>query len=93
MRHPVTGDDVILDCGVEDTDGNEHEALRYPAHPRQPSRARSSPTRSSSSATTATCTWTPANFGQLSSTSCQHIVYRLWGESYFDAPKRFTFLW
>jgi signal peptidase I len=33
MRHPVTGEDVKLTCNVEDTNGNEHDALKDLEHP------------------------------------------------------------
>jgi signal peptidase I len=33
------------------------------------------------------------DFGQVDATTCQHVVYRLWGERFTDGKRRFTLLW
>lgn len=33
------------------------------------------------------------DFGQVDSATCEHIVYRLWGERFTDSSRRFTILW
>jgi signal peptidase I len=33
------------------------------------------------------------DFGQVDITTCQHIVFRLWGKSYTDSSRRNTILW
>ena len=33
------------------------------------------------------------DFGQVDASTCLHVVYRLWGESFTDASRRFTILW
>lgn len=33
------------------------------------------------------------DFGTVEESSCQHVVYRLWGDSFTDASRRFTILW
>jgi signal peptidase I len=33
------------------------------------------------------------DFGQVEESTCEHIVYRLWGEKFTDASRRFTILW
>ncbi len=33
------------------------------------------------------------DFGQVDMSTCEHIVYRLWGESYADSSRRNTILW
>lgn len=33
------------------------------------------------------------DFGQVDSSTCEHIVYRLWGERFSDSSRRFTILW
>ncbi len=93
MRHPVTGEDIVLDCGVEDTDGNEHEALRYNLHPEATLKTKVETDKIFLVSDNRHIHLDSRDFGQISATSCQHIVYRPWGETYFDARKRFTFLW
>lgn len=33
------------------------------------------------------------DFGLVDASTCQHIVFRLWGETFTDASRRFTILW
>lgn len=33
------------------------------------------------------------DFGQVDASTCEHIVFRLWGERYADGSRRFTILW
>lgn len=93
MRHPVTGEDVVLDCGVEDTDGNEHQVLRDREHPQATLKTKVENDKVFLVSDNRHLHLDSRDYGQLSPSSCQHIVYRLWGESYFDAKRRFTFLW
>jgi signal peptidase I len=93
MRHPTTGEDIILDCNIEDTDGNEHEALRYPSHPEATLKTKVEQDKIFLVSDNRHLHLDSRDFGQISGASCQHVVYRLWGETYFDAGRRFNFLW
>jgi signal peptidase I len=93
MRHPTTGEDVTLTCGVEDTDGNEHESLRDMAHPQATLKTKVEPNKFFLVSDNRHIHLDSRDFGQISTSTCQHIVYRLWGETYFDAKRRFTFIW
>jgi signal peptidase I len=33
------------------------------------------------------------DFGAVDAASCEHVVYRLWGEHFSDSSRRFTLLW
>jgi signal peptidase I len=33
------------------------------------------------------------DFGQVDASTCEHIVFRLWGEHYTDSSRRFTIIW
>jgi signal peptidase I len=33
------------------------------------------------------------DFGQIDASTCEHVVFRLWGEHYTDSSRRFTILW
>jgi signal peptidase I len=33
------------------------------------------------------------DFGQVDASTCEHIVFRLWGERYTDSSRRFTMIW
>ena len=93
MRHPTTGEDIVLDCNIEDTDGNEHEALRYLSHPEATLKTKVEGDKLFLVSDNRHLHLDSRDFGQISGSSCQHVVYRLWGETYFDAGRRFNFLW
>lgn len=33
------------------------------------------------------------DFGQVDASTCEHVVFRLWGEAFTDASRRFDILW
>lgn len=33
------------------------------------------------------------DFGQVDQSTCEHIVFRMWGEHYTDSSRRFTIIW
>jgi signal peptidase I len=33
------------------------------------------------------------DFGQVDGAACEHVVFRLWGESFGDSSHRFNVLW
>ncbi len=93
MRHPGTQEDVRLSCVVEDTYGNEHEAIRDLDHPQATSKSVVEAGKVYLVSDNRHWHLDSRDFGQVDPATCQHIVYRLWGESYFDASRRFNFLW
>jgi signal peptidase I len=93
LRNPTTGEDVVLECGVEDTDGNEHEVLRDMAHPQATLKTKVESDKVFLVSDNRHLHLDSRDYGQVTPSSCQHVVYRLWGETYFDAKRRFTFLW
>jgi signal peptidase I len=93
MRHPVTGEDVTLQCAAEDTDGNEHDALRDLGHQEAVQKSVVESGMIYLVSDNRHIHLDSRDFGQINPTTCQHIVFRLWGESYFDSHHRFNFLW
>jgi signal peptidase I len=93
VRHPVTQEDVRLDCVAEDTSGNEHEALRDLQHPEATAKTVVEAGKIYLISDNRHLHLDSRDFGQIDPATCQHIVFRLWGESWFDASQRFTFLW
>jgi len=93
VRHPTTQEDVKLDCGVEDTAGNEHKVLRDMQHPEPNVKTVVEAGKIYLISDDRHLHLDSRDFGQVDPATCQHIVYRLWGESWFDSSQRFTFLW
>jgi signal peptidase I len=93
LRHPSTQEDVALGCGVEDTAGNEHQVLRDFEHPGPTVKTVVEVGKIYLISDNRHLHLDSRDFGQIDPATCQHIVYRLWGESWFDSSQRFTFLW
>jgi signal peptidase I len=94
LHNPNTDQDVDLVCAVEDYGGSNFEALRAASQPE--------PT---TSATVESGLWylvsddrhvhlDSRDFGQVSGSTCQHVVFRFVSAAGFgDAKKRLTFVW
>jgi signal peptidase I len=93
MRHPVTGEDIKLKCGVEDTGGTEIEALSDPEHPLAVMRSKVETGKIYLVSDNRHIHLDSRDFGQVSPSTCQHITFRMWGQSYFDSSHRFNFIW
>ena len=93
MRHPVSGDDVTLQCAAEDTNGVEHDALRDLEHPQASVKSVVESGKVYLASDDRHIHLDSRDFGQVNPQTCQHIVYRLWGDSFFDSSHRFNFIW
>jgi signal peptidase I len=93
VAHPVTGNLMTLRCGVAETgawnfeyltsselSGGTHSALVEPGkvYLVSDNRVMHQDTR---------------DFGLVDASTCEHVVFRLWGERFTDASRRFTLLW
>jgi signal peptidase I len=93
VRHPATQEDVKIDCVYEDTSGNEHRVLRDLEHPEATMKSVVEAGKVYLISDNRHLHLDSRDFGQIDPSTCQHIVYRLWGDSWFDSAQRFTFLW
>lgn len=94
VPHPVTQNLVTMTCGYVETSAWSFEFLNAPEN---------------QSGGTHSATVEPGklylvsdnrfmhqdtrDFGQVDASTCLHVVYRLWGESFTDSSRRFTILW
>ncbi|MBX3229591.1 MAG: signal peptidase I [Labilithrix sp.] len=94
VPHPVTQNLVTLSCGVVETGAWSFEYLNAPEH-------MSGGTHSALVEAGKVYLVSDnrfmhqdsRDFGQVDETTCRHVVFRLWGESYTDSSRRFTVLW
>ncbi len=93
MRHPITQEDIELDCGFEDTNGNEHEVLRNVAHPEATIKSKVEIDKVYLVSDNRHIHLDSRDFGQIQASTCHHVVYRLWGDTWWDSKRRFTSLW
>jgi signal peptidase I len=93
VAHPVTENLVTMNCGVaetgawsfeyltsSDTIGGTHSALVEAGKVYLVSDNRLMHQDS-------------RDFGQVDASTCEHVVFRLWGERYTDGSRRFNVLW
>jgi signal peptidase I len=93
VPHPVTEELVTLSCGAaetgawtfeylvgRDSSGGDHSATVEPGRLYLVSDNRLMHQDS-------------RDFGQVDASTCEHVVFRLWGERYLDSSRRFNFLW
>jgi signal peptidase I len=93
VAHPITENLVTMDCGVVETGAWSYEYL---------SNRQMIGGNHSSLVETGKLYLVSDNrlmhqdsrdFGQVDESTCEHVVFRLWGERYSDSSRRFTVLW
>lgn len=93
LPHPVTRNLVKLTCGVAETGAFRFQYLTG----ERPSTTRSvtdvGPGKLYLVSDNRHLHQDSRDFGVVDAASCQHVVYRLWGEKYADDNRRFTLLW
>jgi signal peptidase I len=95
VRDPAKNEDVELYCGVEDYAGTSFSALRNGEHPEPPSKAATiEPGRWFLVSDDRHIHLDSRDYGQVESSTCQHILFRLVGPTGFsDAKSRLTVIW
>lgn len=93
VAHPVTGNLVTLSCAVAETGAWTFE---YLTHPERLTGTRSGIVEAGKVylvSDNRLMHEDSRDFGQIDASTCEHIVFRLWGERYTDASRRFEVLW
>ncbi len=95
MKVPATGQDIDLRCLRQEFAGTEIEFLYTNDHPEGATHAVVEPGRAFLLSDNRHLHLDSRDFGQVVTTTCQHVVYRLVGaEGWTGAPKRrLSFLW
>lgn len=94
LTHPSTGDDITLSCGVEDNGAWTYAMLRSSEHP-EPSHGVTvvEEGRMFLVSDNRHLHQDSRDFGLVEASTCEHVVFRLWGESFLDSSRRFSILW
>jgi len=94
VRNPASQEDAVLECSTEEYGEANYSALRSREHPEP-----------ASGTTIELGKWflvsddrhihlDSRDFGQMDSTACQHIVFRLiGGDGFLDSKSRFSIIW
>ena len=93
VAHPVTENLMTLSCGVADTGAWTFEFLSSNEATGSVYSAVVEPGKLFLVSDDRVLHQDSRDYGLVSASSCEHIVYRLWGEHFTDSSRRFTLLW
>ena len=93
VMQPVTGEPVELSCGVEENGAWSYGVLRHTEFPSGGNPARIEVGKLYLVSDDRHFHQDSRDFGLVDESTCEHVVFRLWGETFTDASRRFTILW
>jgi signal peptidase I len=93
LTHPVTGEPITLNCGVEENPAWSYGTLRSSTLTDGTHAGQVEPGKLFLVSDDRALHQDSRDFGQVDATTCEHIVYRLWGATYADGSRRFSILW
>lgn len=91
--HPVSGQEVELTCAVEDNGAFTYSTLLNREYPAGGGLANVEPGKLYLVSDNRHLHQDSRDYGLVDASTCEHVLYRLWGDSYADGTRRFTFLW
>ncbi|MBX3202946.1 MAG: signal peptidase I [Labilithrix sp.] len=93
VAHPVTGNLVTMSCGVSETGAWSFEYLTTPEMNAGTHTAIVEAGKAYLVSDNRLMHQDSRDFGQVDASTCEHVVFRLWGERYSDGSRRFQILW
>jgi signal peptidase I len=93
MAHPITENLVTLECNVGEGTGAAYEFLSQSGSLSAPNSAIVEAGKLYLVSDNRVMHQDSRDFGQIEASTCEHILFRLWGEHYSDASRRFNVLW
>lgn len=91
--HPVSGDAVPLTCNVEDNGSFTYGVLVHPEYREGPRSAKVEAGQAFLVSDDRHIHKDSRDFGPVDLSTCEHIIFRLWGQSFGDSSHRFNVLW
>lgn len=93
VHHPLSDEDVSLSCAAEETPSGTYSYLLAVDRPEGQRSAVIETGKVFLVSDNRAIHKDSRDFGQIDASTCEHIVFRLWGESYVDSQRRFTVLY
>ena len=93
LTHPVTGQQVTLACHAEENGTSTYWSLAASAYPEGGHTAVVGPGKIFLVSDNRHIHKDSRDYGQVDASTCEHIVFRLWGETFRDSSRRFTVLY
>jgi signal peptidase I len=91
--HPVSGEPVSLLCSVEDNGAFTYGVLVHGESREGRHTALVEPGKLFLVSDNRHIHMDSRDFGQVDASTCEHVVFRLWGQSFVDGAHRFNILW
>jgi len=93
LVHPVSQAPLALTCSVEDNGAFTYSVLTHPEYREGHTVALVEPGKVFLVSDDRHLHSDSRDFGQVDASTCQHVVFRLWGERFTDSSRRFNILW
>lgn len=93
VLHPVTQSPVLLQCNVSETAGWSYQYLTTRDYGDGHHAAQIDAGRLYLVSDNRHMHKDSRDFGPVEASTCEHVVYRLWGSSFLDGSRRFSLLW
>ncbi len=93
VLHPITQAPLPLSCSVEDSGSFTYSVLTHPQYRDGHTIVLVEPGKAFLVSDDRHLHSDSRDFGQVDASTCQHVVFRLWGERFTDSSRRFNILW
>jgi signal peptidase I len=94
VRNPATDEDILLQCATEEYGEGSYSALRSRDHPEPAAKVTIELGKWFLVSDDRHVHLDSRDFGQMPSTACQHIVFRIiGGGGFWDSSARFSIIW
>lgn len=93
MLHPVTGEEMTLSCATEDNGAWTYDYLIRPERPEGARTAVVEQGKLFLVSDNRVIHKDSRDYGLIDASTCEHVVFRLWGDSFVDTTRRFTVLY
>ncbi len=91
--HPVSGDAVPLQCTVEDNGSFTYSVLAHAEYREGQRIAKVEADKAWLVSDDRHIHKDSRDFGPVDASTCEHVVFRLWGQTFADGSHRFNVLW
>lgn len=91
--HPVSGDTVPLTCAVEDNGSFSYGTLAHGEYREGPRTAKVETGQIFLVSDNRHIHKDSRDFGAVDASTCEHVVFRLWGSTFGESSHRFNVLW
>lgn len=91
--HPVSGQELPLSCSVEDNGAFTYQVLVHPEYREGKRTAKVEAGKAYLVSDNRHIHLDSRDFGMVEASTCEHVVFRLWGQTFADASHRFNILW